>query len=247
MPDPINVSDFEKVARERMDPAAYDYYAGGANDERTVADNLRAFERWAIRPRMLVGVSEADTSTTVLGLPLTLPVVLALYVAIMLVQGLLLMTQSLVNLSLESRISTRLREDLYDAILHADWHFLTRQRGSDLAHAMTSEIDRTGPLTLQLLSTMTTATQIAVALVVAARIAPIATAAVSVIGFVVALALRSSTARADRLGREYLLATLDHHRWQQGAVADILGINRRTIYRKLKQYREEGLLPVMAG
>jgi DNA-binding NtrC family response regulator len=51
----------------------------------------------------------------------------------------------------------------------------------------------------------------------------------------------------DRLEREYLLATLDHHRWQQGAVADILGINRRTIYRKLKQYREEGLLPDMAG
>ncbi|MGE0161448.1 MAG: sigma-54-dependent transcriptional regulator [Gemmatimonadales bacterium] len=47
----------------------------------------------------------------------------------------------------------------------------------------------------------------------------------------------------DRLEREYLLATLDHHGWQQGAVAEILGINRRTIYRKLKQYREEGLLP----
>ena len=138
-----------------------------------------------------------------LGLPLTLPVVLTLYVAVVLVQGLLLMTQSLVNLSLESRISTRLREDLYDAILHADWHFLTRQRGSDLAHAMTSEIDRTGPLTLQLLSTLTTATQIAVALIVAARIAPVATAAVAVIGLVVALALRSSTARADRLGRAY--------------------------------------------
>jgi (S)-2-hydroxy-acid oxidase len=75
--DPINVADFEKLARERMDPAAYDYYAGGANDERTVADNLRAFDRWVIRPRMLVGVGEADTSTTVLGLPLTLPVALA--------------------------------------------------------------------------------------------------------------------------------------------------------------------------
>jgi two-component system response regulator HydG len=47
----------------------------------------------------------------------------------------------------------------------------------------------------------------------------------------------------ERLEREYLLATLDRHRWQQGAVAEILGINRRTIYRKLKQYREQGLLP----
>ncbi len=77
MSDPINISDFETLARERMEPSAYDYYAGGANDERTVAGNLRAFDRWVIRPRMLVGVREADTSTTVLGLPLTLPVALA--------------------------------------------------------------------------------------------------------------------------------------------------------------------------
>src|SRR4030095_9882271 len=60
-----------------MEASAFDYYAGGANDERTVADNLRAFERWVIRPRVLVGVREADTSTTVLGLRLKLPVALA--------------------------------------------------------------------------------------------------------------------------------------------------------------------------
>jgi len=47
----------------------------------------------------------------------------------------------------------------------------------------------------------------------------------------------------ERLEREYLLAVLDRHGWQQGAVAEILGINRRTIYRKLKLYRERGLLP----
>jgi isopentenyl diphosphate isomerase/L-lactate dehydrogenase-like FMN-dependent dehydrogenase len=77
MADPINVADFEQLARERMEPSAYDYYAGGANDERTVADNLRAFERWVIRPRMLAGVREVDTRTTLLGLPLSLPVALA--------------------------------------------------------------------------------------------------------------------------------------------------------------------------
>jgi isopentenyl diphosphate isomerase/L-lactate dehydrogenase-like FMN-dependent dehydrogenase len=54
--DPINVGDFEKLARERMEASAFDYYAGGANDERTAADNLRAFDRWVIRPRMLAGV-----------------------------------------------------------------------------------------------------------------------------------------------------------------------------------------------
>ena len=77
MTDPINVADFEKLARERMEASAYDYYAGGANDERTVADNLRAFERLVIRPRVLTGVREVDTRATLLGLPLSLPVALA--------------------------------------------------------------------------------------------------------------------------------------------------------------------------
>jgi DNA-binding NtrC family response regulator len=47
----------------------------------------------------------------------------------------------------------------------------------------------------------------------------------------------------ERLEREYLLSTLERTRWQQGTAARILGINRRTIHRKLKSYRDEGLLP----
>jgi two-component system response regulator PilR (NtrC family) len=47
----------------------------------------------------------------------------------------------------------------------------------------------------------------------------------------------------DRLEREYLLATLERNRWRQSAAADILGINRRTIHRKLSRYREQGLVP----
>jgi DNA-binding NtrC family response regulator len=47
----------------------------------------------------------------------------------------------------------------------------------------------------------------------------------------------------DRLEREYLLSTLERTRWRQSAAADLLGINRRTIHRKLSRYKEEGLLP----
>jgi len=46
----------------------------------------------------------------------------------------------------------------------------------------------------------------------------------------------------ERLEREYLLSALERNRWQQGTVAEMLGINRRTIHRKLKRYREEGHL-----
>jgi DNA-binding NtrC family response regulator len=46
----------------------------------------------------------------------------------------------------------------------------------------------------------------------------------------------------ERLEREYLLSMLERNRWQQAVVADLLGINRRTIHRKLKRYREDGYL-----
>ncbi len=47
----------------------------------------------------------------------------------------------------------------------------------------------------------------------------------------------------DRLEREYILEVLDAQGWHQGKASAILGVNRRTLYRKLKQYREEGVLP----
>jgi DNA-binding NtrC family response regulator len=46
----------------------------------------------------------------------------------------------------------------------------------------------------------------------------------------------------ERLERAYILAMLERNRWQKNVTADVLGIHRRTIHRKLKQYREEGLL-----
>jgi isopentenyl diphosphate isomerase/L-lactate dehydrogenase-like FMN-dependent dehydrogenase len=73
----INVEEFEQEARERLDPGAYGYYAGGAGDERTLRANVEAFARWEFRPRMLVDVSEVTTETTVLGVPSTSPLLIA--------------------------------------------------------------------------------------------------------------------------------------------------------------------------
>jgi 4-hydroxymandelate oxidase len=75
--DPINLSDFEALARERLSPLAWDYFAGGAEDEYTVADNVAAYRRIRLRPRVLADVAERDLTTTVLGQPISLPVVLA--------------------------------------------------------------------------------------------------------------------------------------------------------------------------
>jgi isopentenyl diphosphate isomerase/L-lactate dehydrogenase-like FMN-dependent dehydrogenase len=73
----VNVDDFEAAARERLDPGAYGYMAGGAGDEHTLRANSAAFARWDLRPRVLVDVGGVSAATTVLGTEVTLPVLIA--------------------------------------------------------------------------------------------------------------------------------------------------------------------------
>jgi 4-hydroxymandelate oxidase len=75
--EPLNLMDFETLARERMDPAAFDYYAGAAGDEQTLAENRLAFKRIMFRPRVLVDVTRVDPATSILGETLSFPVMLA--------------------------------------------------------------------------------------------------------------------------------------------------------------------------
>ena len=73
----VNVADFERRAAELLDAGVLGYYAGGAGDERTLRDNLAAFARYRLRPRVLVDVSGTDPSTTVLGTRISMPVIVA--------------------------------------------------------------------------------------------------------------------------------------------------------------------------
>lgn len=74
---PINLHDFERLAESRLPKPIYDYFASGAGDEITARDNLSAWGRWRLRPRVLVDVSACDTATTVLGQPMAAPVLTA--------------------------------------------------------------------------------------------------------------------------------------------------------------------------
>ena len=48
--EPCNVADYERIARETLDPGAYGYFAGGADDERTLRENVEAFSPLAAAP-----------------------------------------------------------------------------------------------------------------------------------------------------------------------------------------------------
>ena len=75
--EPVNVADYEALAAERLEPGALGYFAGGAGDERTLAENVAAWGRLRFRPRVLVDVAGATTATTVLGQEVSMPLLVA--------------------------------------------------------------------------------------------------------------------------------------------------------------------------
>lgn len=74
---PITVAGYEPMARTAMDPGAWDYYAGGAGDERSLADARAAWDRIRLRPRILVDVATRELATTAFGRELAHPVIVA--------------------------------------------------------------------------------------------------------------------------------------------------------------------------
>jgi len=61
------------LARQRLVPEIFDFAAGGAGDEAVLRDNVAAWQRHRLRPRVLQGVEDPDLTTTVLGRRLTAP------------------------------------------------------------------------------------------------------------------------------------------------------------------------------
>ena len=76
-PPPVNLFDYEELARKRLPAMAYEYIAGGAGDEVTLRDNRSHFDSIRLKPRVLRDVSKLDTSTTLFGQRLHYPIVLA--------------------------------------------------------------------------------------------------------------------------------------------------------------------------
>ena len=76
-PPPINVVDFERLAERKLDAGTFGYVAGGAGDESTLRGNFEAFDRWLLRPRVLVDVGTVATRASVLGTPVAMPVLVA--------------------------------------------------------------------------------------------------------------------------------------------------------------------------
>jgi lactate 2-monooxygenase len=64
---PVDFRKLESAAKGVMHPKAFAYVAGGAGNEETMFDDISAFSKYKIIPRMLRNVSERDTSVQLFG------------------------------------------------------------------------------------------------------------------------------------------------------------------------------------
>ena len=72
-----NIDDFRLLAKQRLPWPVFDYIDGAADDELTKARNTDAYSRADLVPDVLAGVSEIDTSCTILGRKSALPLLLS--------------------------------------------------------------------------------------------------------------------------------------------------------------------------
>jgi len=76
-PHVVNISDLRRLAERRLPRVVFDYIDGGAEGEKTLRENSRAFETVTFRPRQCVAVPQCDLRTDVLGTAVNLPFLLA--------------------------------------------------------------------------------------------------------------------------------------------------------------------------
>jgi len=76
-PHVLNIEDLRRLAKRRLPRVVFDYIDGGAEAETTLRANCRAFETVTMRPRCAVATPACDLRTTVLGAPVSMPLILA--------------------------------------------------------------------------------------------------------------------------------------------------------------------------
>ena len=73
----LNIADYARAAQSKLPKHVFDYYEGGALDEFTLRENTASWDRLKLYYRVLAGVGIRDMTTTVLGQPISMPIVIA--------------------------------------------------------------------------------------------------------------------------------------------------------------------------
>jgi 4-hydroxymandelate oxidase len=73
---PVNIYEYEEIAKGKLGQEEYDFIAGAATDEITLRRTRAVFDAIMLRPRMMVDISQRDLHTTVLGQDIRFPILL---------------------------------------------------------------------------------------------------------------------------------------------------------------------------
>ena len=144
--------------------------------------------------------------------PLTLSVILGLFVAIKTLQSILRSASNTLSLRIETAFTCFLRDRFYRAMMDANWLFLTRSRGSELSDALLTELPSVSLVTRQLLMLLSSVAIASVQIGVAFVLSPTMTAVAVGCGVVIVLGLRRFRRRSFQLAK-----TAQQHRAEMTA------------------------------
>jgi ATP-binding cassette subfamily C protein len=154
-----------------------------------------------------------------LGLPMTLPAVLLVYIALIVVRALFVGARDVLLAAVRLGFVDALRVRLYTAVGRANWLFLSKRRMADLTQALTSDIDRVGSGTYYLLTLTLTTLMATVHVGAALTLSAPMTLIALVTGGSLAFLLLPQIRRARRLGEQLTEADRTVYR----AVTEFLG------------------------
>src|SRR4029450_6194832 len=75
--EPVNVHEIQAIARKNVSNMVYEYASGGSEDDATLQGTPEASRRTVLRRRVMVDVSQIDTSLDVLGRKLPFPIMIS--------------------------------------------------------------------------------------------------------------------------------------------------------------------------
>ena len=152
----------------------------------------------ALGPLVETVVRGADA----LGVALTLPVVLGVFLALAAVRATVSWQRNVLLAGIRLEFADRLRNGLYASIAEAKWEFLIARRLSDVQHVLTSDVNRTGQGAFLLLQVIVTALLAAVQMVLAFLVSPVVSLATLAVGAALLVLTRPLVRRSHDLGRQ---------------------------------------------
>ncbi|TCN00647.1 ATP-binding cassette subfamily C protein [Paenibacillus sp. BK033] len=135
-------------------------------------------------------------------IPLNLPIILLLYVALVGGQALLQRNQTILGIQIEQRYIKKLRIETHESLLKAKWEFFMKRRNSDFNQVLSTELNRVSSGINMLLSLVSAAAFTLIQVGFAMWLSPTLTSIIIASGLLLSLISRKFVRKSAKLGKE---------------------------------------------